>query len=330
MRWWGFTLCFVPALVNAQSPGGATSERARAVIVRDFERGKPGADTHRQPDGWDWADAAGGERYSPGNGYQGSQGGRSVLVRDALPCDAGDNNAWGGHIGLPWRRVGRGDETWARIRVRWPRDWDWTAGGSGTKFFGFSRHGPLPREDSQHHIYFNILEDGDPANPDTDATRRQLYLVNEAGADSGQNPIGNGTSDDPAWDVGAWQTWEMYVFWDTVAADAGGRARIRVWKNGGLVVDKTDDPTLNAPTHFVGDVFFNTYMNTDRGVNCIEYDGSPPRNQTIDYDDIEVRVNERPAARDPAGNPMIGTGSAAPTAASANAEAPVLLPVEPG
>ena len=91
-----------------------------------------------------------------------------------------------------------------------------------------------------------------------------------------------------------WETYEMYIKFDTSPVSKGGQARARCWKNGTLIGDINDRITLKSSDAVVNATYLFTYWN-----------GSGPKTQTMYVDDIVV-TNETPAGRDVAGNPMVG------------------------
>lgn len=106
---------------------------------------------------------------------------------------------------------------------------------------------------------------------------------------------------------GAWETYEMYVKFDSVSKNAGGSAEVRVWKNNTLLVDKTDQATLVSSTAVADFFYLFTYWN-----------GNAPATQSLYVDDI-VLMSDTPANRDAAGHPFIGGGAAATTIAPPSA-----------
>ena len=255
------------------------------MIQRDFDSGSPGASTHAQPDGWDHAPYH--DVYDRA-GFAGTQGARADLKGDAPPLctgTAGVGDGWGGHVEFPVP-VRKGDEIWFRVRVRFHPGWSWETNGVGMKFIRFSRFKADHSNAGNYDLYFD--------EPKCPSHCVQPYLISEF-TESGRWHFGEGPDDNPK--IGAWETWEMYASLDDIPADAGGGGRARVWKNGRLLAERTDVPTLNAPDEYVSRVLLNTYWN---GI-C----EAPTRDQSVSYDDIEVRTRV-PTQVDAAGNPMIG------------------------
>ena len=89
----------------------------------------------------------------------------------------------------------------------------------------------------------------------------------------------------------------MYAKFDTVPADSGGQARVRTWKNGKLMGDLTNRPTMNNAGDTVESAMVFSYWN-----------GTSPATQELYFDDL-VATNVRPSAKDNAGNPYIGVGN---------------------
>ena len=104
---------------------------------------------------------------------------------------------------------------------------------------------------------------------------------------------------------GAWETYEFYVKFDTepdrsankVGQGAGsGQGRVKVWKNGKLLLDH-GERTLKDANGYVGDSYIFTYWNK----------GSPAT-QEMYVDDVVI-TTDVPSARDSNGNPFIGVGN---------------------
>jgi hypothetical protein len=106
--------------------------------------------------------------------------------------------------------------------------------------------------------------------------------------DSGDKPVKN-----------VWETYEMQVVWDNVAADSGGTGLIRFWKNKVLIGTMSNLPTLKAADHYSDQALLFTYWNGNDNANF------PPA-QSMYVDDIKIQTST-PGQIDAAGNPLIGT-----------------------
>ena len=91
-----------------------------------------------------------------------------------------------------------------------------------------------------------------------------------------------------------WESYEMAVTLDTVPVANGGKARVRIWKNGELLKDITDRITLKHEDAYANRALLFTYWN-----------GGAPKDQHMYVDEITV-TNEVPSRRDSQGNPYIG------------------------
>jgi hypothetical protein len=272
-------LILLPLLLLAPDSLGGRARVPGFVVVRDFDRGVLGRGVNSNPDGFDfWSSAVYDEK-----GYNGTQGARDDLKGywPQPPCTGGD--AWGGGIQLP-EPVKYGEEIWVRLRVKFPDGWSWHTNGVGMKFIRLTRVDERGRNAGRYDLY---LDNGA-------AGGRQPYLINEFANDV-RFYFGNGTSDDPQ--LGVWETWEMYAALDVVPVNQGGNARVRVWKNGKLLVDRTDEPTLNDREETIPNVLISTYWN-----NPCE---APAKSQSVRYDDIQVQ-SATPDRLDAEGNWMIG------------------------
>jgi hypothetical protein len=111
----------------------------------------------------------------------------------------------------------------------------------------------------------------------------------ECGGSDGHDPV-----------RGRWETYEMYVGLDDEAARDGGSGRVRLWRDGELICEIDEFPTLRTPEGRADAFLLSTYWN-----------GGAPRTQALYVDDILI-TSRRPSGRDADGNPMIGPGGAAP------------------
>ena len=93
---------------------------------------------------------------------------------------------------------------------------------------------------------------------------------------------------------GAWETYEMYIMFDSVAKSAGGQAEVRIWKNNTLLLDSTSMRTLVSTASYADYFYLFTYWN-----------GNAPATTSLYVDDITI-TSDTPANRDSHGYPFIG------------------------
>ena len=79
-----------------------------------------------------------------------------------------------------------------------------------------------------------------------------LYVDNADGNQSVLRTIKEGhnlwrTYDGPPLARDRWESYEVYLFIDNQSVDAGGKGRFRVWRDGTLIFDRTDVPTISTP-----------------------------------------------------------------------------------
>jgi hypothetical protein len=89
----------------------------------------------------------------------------------------------------------------------------------------------------------------------------------------------------------------MYVKMSTV----DGEGAFRTWVNGGLSYELKTLRTVPGYDHYLDFVYVFTYWNSSPTISY------PTKTQDCQIDNL-IFTTESPAARDPAGNPMIGPG----------------------
>jgi hypothetical protein len=181
---------------------------------------------------------------------------------------------WGGTLTYP-TPLGKGDEIWVRIRVFFPQNFDFTATAGGRlKFLRVNTTGG-----SKNDLYF--VPSTAPAPNDT---LGYIYEGEDKWEFFGPFPTRE-----------QWETYEMYIKFDTASIQDSGQARVRVWKDGHLLVDIQDRYTLKNPTDVADQSLVFTYWN-----------GGAPRGQYAYIDDLYI-TNETPTTLDDTGFPFIGT-----------------------
>jgi len=254
---------------DAQTPDAAAPEPV-LVVDADFEDRALG-DACGGPDGFD-------ESFS-----------RSVrddthVFRGEHACRLGvpqGRNGFGSFGGIINGKLGRlhaGDEVWIRLALYVPADFEFNEGRS--KFVRL-RTFEAAGEESWGYLDW-YLATRDDRNP-----HHWIYEGTQQWRRKG-NPAQQVVRD-------AWETYEVYYHLDDVPVSEGGDARIRLWKNGELVAEITDQRTLVEPDGFARGLLIFTYFGNE---------GSP-RDQNLWLDDLQVAIEE-PPLRDAAGNPFLG------------------------
>jgi len=194
---------------------------------------------------------------------------------------------WGGIINFP-SKVPAGGEVWFRVRTYYPSGFSFSANpwlkflrlhttdASGTSNYGYD------------DWYINLRDATYPY--------QFIYEGEQVWYQFGKK------SDAPQFNK--WETYEMYVKFDTVPASKGGKAVVRFWKDGVLIGESKDRITLKNANAFANAAYIFTYWN-----------GGAPQTQTMYIDDVVLQT-DTPAARDAQGNPYIGVGAQNPAQAA--------------
>ncbi|HYW78237.1 MAG TPA: hypothetical protein VE890_01630, partial [Thermoguttaceae bacterium] len=78
--------------------------------------------------------------------------------------------------------------------------------------------------------------------------------------------------------------------------DAGGKGRFRVWRDGKLIFDRTDVPTISETDGVIDYLYLFTYWNNE----------NPPNNHLF-VDDLVIATSASPPPnRDASGNTFVG------------------------
>lgn len=209
---------------------------------------------------------------------------------------------WGGIIYNP-APLRRGDEVWIKADTYWPAgfNYDSTAEGNRLKFLRLHTMDSGNPNYGYDDLYINPKGSVPPFS--------FIYEGDQVWKDVG-------TSAD-AIQLGRWESYQMYVKLDNLAASKGGMARVRIWKDGKLLKEITDRPTLKVSGAYSDRFHLFTYWN-----------GGSPATQSMYVDNLVI-TSDTPAGRDAAGNAMIGTAPApapAPTPTPEPTPAPVVEP----
>ncbi len=269
-----FLLLAVPVMAEAQvdTTQKATPEKANFLpyFNDDFESGADGS--RLSP----LYDAAGRSRISAEKAKRGKQSAR-MEIRSG---DAGGFGQWGAV--LPIRPVlTKGQEIWVRLYVYWPANFEFSA-TPWMKFLRFHTRSA----DGKNRGYNDLYIDRAEKNTSVLRTIKEMH---------DKWAVYNG----PSIAREKWERYEMYLSLDDVPADAGGKGRVRIWRDGNLIFNRGDVPTLSAATDVLDSFYLFTYWNNE----------TPPNNHCY-IDDLTIATSASPPPqRDAADNPIIGDWS---------------------
>jgi hypothetical protein len=212
---------------------------------------------------------------------------------------------WGGTITFP-ATVPNGGQVWARVSLFVPSGFNVTTNDGVLKFMRIHT-----ATSGNANVGYHDLLITNPGSTQYNAAGKgfaSAYVYNYEG-DPNLNGVGTAAANGIV--QGKWETYEMYVKFDTVPKASGGTGEVRIWKNNSLLLDVTSQPTLvNTSDHSDG-FFLFTYWN-----------GNAPATQSVYTDDIIV-TSDTPSNKDSAGNACLcgpnpggsstSTGSSAPT-----------------
>jgi hypothetical protein len=194
---------------------------------------------------------------------------------------------WGGIINFP-QKLKNGDEIWVRVRNYFPSGFNYNA-NPRLKFLRVKTLTSSGGNRGYDDWYINTSGNSTP-----------FSFIYEGRQDLAWNHVGK--SSDKI-QLGKWETYEFYIKFDTKSVDEGGTGRMRAWKNGVLMEDMTDRVTLKSATDYSPSLYIYTYWN-----------GAAPKTQSSYIDDVVI-TSVRPSTSDSLGNPLIGMGGFAPSAA---------------
>ena len=218
-------------------------------------------------------DAAGRTTASSDQARHGRHSARMTIHQG----DQGGYGRWGGVIPVT-PALPRGREIWVRLYAYWPQDFQFTA-SPWMKFLRLHNR----TEDGRNGGYNDLYVDK------ADETQSVLRTIKET-----HNRWQ--TYDGPALPRDRWERYEVYLFIDDRPVDAGGQARLRVWRDEELIFDRTDVPTISTRDGTIDYLYLFTYWNNE----------TPPTNHVF-IDDLTIATSASPPPnRDRAGNRRIG------------------------
>ncbi len=218
-------------------------------------------------------DAAGRTVASDEQSYSGTTSAK-MEIRES---DGGAFGMWGGVVPLQ-PTIAKGGEVWVRFRVFWPESFEFSA-FPYMKFMRLHTKIPSGENSGYNDLYIDKADD----------TLEVLRCIKE------KHNI---------WEVynghkiprNTWETYEMYLFVDDISVNDGGDARMRVWRDGELIFDRTDVPTINQAGGEVDYFYLFTYWNNE----------TPPNNYVY-VDDLVITTHLNPPSfRDSDGHLFIG------------------------
>jgi len=238
-----------------------TSNSFAWTFTADFEQGSIGQEA-QGPSGL--TDAFSKTLYSDEKANTGAKSAKVNFIKGS--------NAWevsGGSVVFP-STIGEGGELWARGYFYFEPGFDFTC-NPVIKIFRIAR---VKTAGGSHLGYLSIFSN----------SRGEILLSNEVDNDGITSEYKTGYY----FTIGAWQSIEMYVKFSTT------NPILRIWKNGILIIEKTDYKTLRNSTDIA-----------DFGLLYSYWNGGSPKDQ-IAYNDDIVFTTEQPTNQDAQGNYMIG------------------------
>lgn len=237
------------------------SAQAHAWVVKsDFEGGTVGEKTDTDASGSFFSFDS--TTFSDVNPLAGKQSARATI-----PAGSG---GWGDYgMFYKYPEVYQGGEIWARAWINYPKDFVWPEGPSGQQ--GKMMRIRTQKSSGDSERIFDIypmetkIKIGHPFGPYPSVS-------------SGNGPSG-------------WEAFEMYIKFSST------KGIFRVWRNGVMVFEDTDAPTLGASSSYSAKLLFLTLYG----------ENSSPVTQSVWIDDVII-TNDLPSTVDAAGNPYIGIG----------------------
>jgi len=219
---------------------------------------------------------------------------RDQVATGSQSCKMGitsGTDGWGnfGAISTFPSKIASGSEVWVRVSLFLPTGFNVSTNTGMLKFLRVHTASSSGGNEGYHDLL--IAKPGATFWGADGKEYTASYISNYEG---GGYPVGVGTR--PANDavLGKWESYEMYVNFDPVSKDAGGKGEVRIWKNNQLLLDRTNNGTLRSASSVSDSFYLFTYWN-----------GNAPATQSLYVDDI-ILTSERPANRDAKGNPFIG------------------------
>ncbi len=192
-------------------------------------------------------DAAGRTVASDAEAFAGGQSARMEI----RPEDGGGFGQWGAILPLP--DIPAGESIWVRLWVRWPSDFEFSA-GPWMKFLRLHNR----RSDGSNGGYNDLYVD----NADgPDSVLRSIKEVHDIWEVYDGEPLPRDQ----------WERYEVQLVVDDRSVDDGGEARFRVWRDDALIFDRTDVPTITDEGGTIDGLYIFTYWNNEMPPNNVAY-----------------------------------------------------------
>lgn len=218
-------------------------------------------------------DSAGNTKVSSEQSYSG----KFSAKMEIKPDNKGGFGNWGGIIRIE-PNIPKGGEVWVSLKAFWPASFEFSA-SPWMKFLRFHNQ----KGDGTNGGYNDLYIDEADSN---ESVLRCIKEIHDKWEVYDGNPIARDT----------WETYEMYLFIDDIPVDEGGNARMRIWRDGELIFDRTDVPTITEAQGVINAFYLFTYWNNE----------NPPDNYMY-IDDLIIATDANPPInKDDDGNVFIG------------------------
>jgi hypothetical protein len=265
MKFVAFALCLCVAPLCAQQPEKPTP--FQPLFYDGFEAAPAGSPL-KAP-----YDAAGRSRISREQAHSGKQAARMEIRRG----DGGGFGRWGAVLPIK-PALTKGQEIWVRLYVYWPQNFQFSA-APWMKFLRLHTKGADGKNRGYNDLYIDRAD-----------TKSSVLRTIKEGHDKWAVYDGEPIAREK------WERYEMYLSLDNVPADAGGKGRVRIWRDGKLIFNRGDVPTLSEASDALDYFYLFTYWNNE----------NPPDNHCFVDDLCIATSNNPPRQRDASGNAMIG------------------------
>lgn len=150
----------------------------------------------------------------------------------------------------------KGQEIWVRLKVCWPESFVFNA----EPWMKFMRiHNKLAAPNAQgstnggwNDLYVDHADGGTLADGVTKkVVLRTIKERHDQWTTYNEAPLKRDT----------WETYEMYLFIDNQSSMSGGQARLRIWRDGALIIDDDGIETITAADGEIDLFFLFTYWN---------------------------------------------------------------------
>ncbi len=188
--------------------------------------------------------------------------------------------------------VVKGQEIWVRIRVKFPRNFEFNQKGRN-KFLRLRTY-HMDGGTKVSEGYNDLYLDGPPGSSNWNGGYSPLQYIFE-GAQQWYRAGGDTIP------LGKWNTIEYYLRLDDKKASEGGNSMLRIWLNGTLVGETNERNTLVRSDSFIDSLYLFTYWDND-GAHI---------SQKFWVDDLKI-TTDTPLTQDIDGNPFIGLGDPPP------------------